>query len=462
MEEKIITTGWKRYKSTYFFLLSFVSALGITFLLKEPGFTDSQVYVIFLLFFAIGLWLTEAIPAFAVSLFIISYLVFALGNSYLNSAPENIDKYAQTFSSSIIWLLLGGFCLATAMTKTKLDQALFKYTLKLSGTNPRNLLIGLMSTTMVASMLMSNTATTSMVIASILPVLTSLGKKSGVSKALLLGIPIAAATGGIGTIIGTPSNAIAAGALKSAGITMEFIDWMKFGVPVAIVLTAVCCLALILIYIKDTTPISLDFLEDQKGVTSPELTRKRKIVSIVIIVTVGLWLTTSLHGLKVASICAIPLVVLTVTKVLEGKDIQGLPWDTLLLVAGGLSLGLALEQTGLLSHYAQKLLTLGLSSMILIFIFAFLTMLVSNIMSNTAASTVMIPLGMAILVAFKLEVALIIAISASTAMFLPVSTPPNAIVYSTGLVEQKDFRLGGILVGLLGPLLAILWVMLVA
>lgn len=462
MEEKAVTTNWKRYKSVFFFLLSFVISLGLTILLKEPGFTDSQVYVIFLLFFAIGLWLTEAIPAFAVSLLIISYLVFALGNSYLNSAPENIDKYAQTFSSSIIWLLLGGFFLATAMTKTKLDQALFKYTLKLSGTNPRNLLIGLMSTTMVASMLMSNTATTSMVIASILPLLTSLGKKSGVSKALLLGIPIAAATGGIGTIIGTPSNAIAAGALKSSGITMEFIDWMKFGAPIAIVLTAVCCLALILIYIKDTTPISLDFLEDQQSVTSPELTRKRKIVSIVIIVTVGLWLTTSLHGLKVASICAIPLVVLTVTKVLEGKDIQGLPWDTLLLVAGGLSLGLALEQTGLLSHYAQKLLTLGLSSIILIFIFAFLTMLVSNIMSNTAASTVMIPLGMAILVALKLEVALIIAISASTAMFLPVSTPPNAIVYSTGLVEQMDFRLGGILVGLLGPLLAILWVMLVA
>jgi len=462
MEEKSLNTGWKRYKQVYLFLLSFVLALGLTLLLKEPGFTDSQVYVIFLLFFAIGLWLTEAIPAFAVSLLIISYLVFALGNSYLNSAPENIDKYAQTFSSSVIWLLLGGFFLATAMTKTKLDQALFKYTLKLSGTNPRNLLIGLMSTTMVASMLMSNTATTSMVIAAILPLLNSLGKKSGISKALLLGIPIAAATGGIGTIIGTPSNAIAAGALKIEGINVEFIDWMKYGVPVAIVLTALCCFVLIRIYIKDTTPISLAFLEDQKSDTSPELTLKRRIVSAVIVVTVGLWLTTSLHGLKVASICAVPLVVLTVTGILEGKDIQGLPWDTLLLVAGGLSLGLALEQTGLLNHYAQMLLTLGLSSMVLIFIFAFLTMLVSNIMSNTAASTVMIPLGMAILVSLKLEVALIIAISASTAMFLPVSTPPNAIVYSTGLVEQKDFRLGGILVGLLGPLLAILWVLFIS
>jgi sodium-dependent dicarboxylate transporter 2/3/5 len=462
MEENTIQTGWKKNKKVFLFILSFLLALGLTFLLKEPTFTDSQVYVIFLLLFSISLWLTEAMPAFAVSLFIIAYLVFALGNSYLNSAPENIEKYAQTFSSSMIWLLLGGFFLAAAMTKTKLDQALFKYTLKISGTNPRHLLIGLMGTTMVASMLMSNTATTSMVIAAILPLVASLGKKSGISKALLLGIPLAAATGGIGTIIGTPPNAIGVGALKSAGIIVEFIDWMKFGIPVSFVLTAIGCFALIRIYIKDTSPISLAFLEDQEAKSSGESILKRKIVVGVIVLTVGLWLTASLHGLTVASICAIPLVILTVTGVLEGKDIQGLPWDTLLLVAGGLSLGLALEQTGLLNHYADMLISMKLNSMVLIFVFAYLTMLVSNIMSNTAASTVMIPLGMAILPDLKLEIAMIIAISASTAMFLPVSTPPNAIAYSTGLLEQKDFRLGGILVGLLGPMLAILWVMLVA
>jgi sodium-dependent dicarboxylate transporter 2/3/5 len=299
------------------------------------------------------------------------------------------------------------------------------------------------------------------VIAAILPLLASLGKKSGIAKALLLGIPLAAATGGIGTIIGTPPNAIGAGALKNAGIIVEFLDWMKFGIPVSVALTSIACMALIRIYIKDTTPISLDFLENQALETGEDSTLKRNIVAIVIIITVGLWLTTSLHGLTVASICAVPLVVLTVTRVLEGKDIQGLPWDTLLLVAGGLSLGLALEQTGLLNHYAEMLIALKLNTMVLIFIFAYLTMLVSNIMSNTAASTVMIPLGMAILPDLKLEIAMIIAISSSTAMFLPVSTPPNAIAFSTGLLGQKDFRLGGILVGLLGPLLAILWVMLV-
>src|SRR5436189_2916207 len=116
-----------------------------------------------------GLWFSEAVPPFAVSILIIAYLVFMLGNKHLNSSPENIEKYVTTFSSSMIWLMLGGFFLSAAMSKTKLDEALFRFTLKISGTNPRNLLIGLMSTTMIASMLMSNTAATAMVIASIMP-----------------------------------------------------------------------------------------------------------------------------------------------------------------------------------------------------------------------------------------------------------------------------------------------------
>jgi solute carrier family 13 (sodium-dependent dicarboxylate transporter), member 2/3/5 len=127
---------------------------------------------------------------------------------FIKKRMRNLIKFL-TFSSSVIWLMLGGFFLAAAMTKTKLDQALFRFTLKISGTNPRNLLIGLMFTTMVASMLMSNTATTAMVLAAVMPLLVSLGKKSGFAKSILLGIPIAAATGGMGTIIGTPPNAMA-------------------------------------------------------------------------------------------------------------------------------------------------------------------------------------------------------------------------------------------------------------
>ena len=148
-----IATKNKRKRSIIFFLGSLVVALTLTFLLKEPSFTDSQVYVLFLLFFAIGLWITEAIPPFAVGLFIIAYLVYTFGNPNLNSTPEKIDRYVTTFASSIIWLLLGGFFMASAMTKTGLDKKLLGLTLKLSGTKPTNILIAVMFTTMLFSML---------------------------------------------------------------------------------------------------------------------------------------------------------------------------------------------------------------------------------------------------------------------------------------------------------------------
>jgi solute carrier family 13 (sodium-dependent dicarboxylate transporter), member 2/3/5 len=449
-----------RKRSIISFVLSFVISLGLTFLLKEPGFTDSQVYVIFLLFFAIGLWITEAIPAFAVSLFIISYLVFTLGNKYFNSAPENIDHYVQTFSDSIIWLLLGGFFLAKAMAKTKLDEALFKFTLKVAGTNPRNLLIGIMGTTMLASMLLSNTATTTMVLAALMPLLKSLDKKSGVAKALLLGIPLAATTGGMATIVGTPANAIAVGALQNADIAIEFIDWMIYGVPIAIIVNAVCCFALTRVYLKDTTPISTAFLDDLQTDISKESSRHRNIVIGVILVTMGLWVTGSVHGVKPAAVCAIPLVVLTVTGILNGKDIQTLGWDTLLLVAGGLSLGVALDHTGILKHYAEILINLQLNSILLLAIFGFLAMILANVMTNSTATTLLVPICMAILPSLKLDVALIIALSSSSALMLLASSPSNAIVFNTGFLEQKDFRLTGIVFGLLGPLLAIVWVLL--
>jgi solute carrier family 13 (sodium-dependent dicarboxylate transporter), member 2/3/5 len=449
-----------RNKPIIYFLLSLLAALALAFILKEPSFTTTQVYVLFLLFFAMGLWFTEAVPPFAVSIFIIAYLVFMLGNKNLNASPENIEKYVTTFSSSVIWLMLGGFFLASAMTKTKLDEALFRFTLKISGTNPRNLLIGLMSTTMIASMLMSNTASTAMVITSILPLLNALGNKSGLAKALLLGVPIAATTGGMGTIIGSPPNLIAAGALENIGINVSFLDWMIYGLPLALALTAISCFVLIRIFIKDKKTISLDFLQNQQTERSKEDNKQRLIVLIILSVTILLWLTTSIHGIKVGAVSAVPLVFLTLTGVLKSKDVQGLPWDTLLLVAGGLSLGMALQSSGLLEHYAQKMRNLEVHYIILFFILAYMTMAFSNVMSHTATSTVLIPLGIAILTGFETQIAIIIGLAASSALFLPVSSPPNAIAYSTGFLKISDFRIGGFVVGLLGPLLAVLWMLL--
>ena len=443
------------------FILSLLLALGVTWLVREPSFTQAQIYVLFLLVFSVGLWLTEAVPPFSVGLLIIAFLVYTMGYEKFTADPVDVRIYTNTFSSSVIWLMLGGFFLASAMTKTKLDVDLIKVTLTVCGTNPKWILFGMMSITMIASMLISNTATTAMVIAALMPLLMKLGKQSPVSKALILGIPIAATTGGMGTMIGSPPNAIAAGALVSVGKPIDFVGWIIYGFPVAVALTLMAWWVLVKIFMKKVEPMSSDIIETDKS-SADGSTLQRWTVIIILIVTLLLWLTTPIHNLSAAAVTAIPLVLLPLTQILKGEDIRAMGWDTLLLVAGGLSLGTALQETGLLDLYAERIAGLEMPNLVFYFLLAYATMLFSNIMSNTATSTVLIPLGMAILPNNQIEIAMIIGLSASTALFLPVSTPPNAIAYSTGLIEQKDFRIGGLLIGLIGPAIITLWVLLIA
>lgn len=452
-----------RNSKLFKFILSLLAAIGITALVREPGFSDQQTYVLFLSLFSVGLWLTEAVPPFSVGLLIIAFLAYSLGYEKFTESPADITIYTNTFSSGVIWLMLGGFFLASAMTKTKLDHDLIELTLKVCGTNPRRILLGLMATTMVASMLMSNTATTVMVVAALMPLLSKLGKDSPVAKALILGIPIAATTGGMGTMVGSPPNAIAVGELIKAGREIDFLTWIVYGLPVTILLTAIAWWVLTSMFMKKVDPISAQDVPKEEGNPidhgSPV---ERSIVIIILSITLVLWLTSPIHNLSAAAVSAIPLVLLPLMRILNAEDIRAMGWDTLMLVAGGLALGNALQQTGLLDFYAERIAALKVPDMVFLFILAYVTMLFSNIMSNTATSTVLIPLGMAILPESQFEVAMIIGLSASTALFLPVSTPPNAIVYSTGLVEQKDLRIGGLLVGLIGPPIITLWVLLIS
>jgi sodium-dependent dicarboxylate transporter 2/3/5 len=335
-------------------------------------------------------------------------------------------------------------------------------TMKVCGTNPKWILFGLMLITMIFSMLISNTATTAMVIAALIPLLNKLGKKSSVSKALILGVPIAATTGGMGTLIGSPPNAIAAGALLNAGHPIDFLTWIYYGLPITLSLTLISWWILVRVYIKHNISLSADKSEPEKSIISGEIRTKRRIVIIVLTITLLLWLTSPFHHIKTATVSAFPLVILTITGILNGQDIRAIGWDTLILVAGGLALGTGLQETGLMDLYAGRIAAIQVPHFVFFFLLAYTTMLFSNIMSHTASSTVLIPLGMTILPQNSIEISVIIGLCASTALFLPVSTPPNAIAYSTGLIEQKDFRIGGLLVGLLGPAIIVLWVLLIS
>ena len=205
--------------------------------------------------------------------------------------------------------------------------------------------------------------------------------------------------------------------------------------------------------------LDLELLEE------PELTGKRErwIVAGITVVTVLMWMTTPLHGIHVAAISLIPIVGLTMTQVMGAAQVRGLPWDTLMLVAGGLSLGAAVVDTGLAERMANGLsLLTGLGFDVVVFAaMALITVLLSNIMSNTATVSLVLPIAVALLPGRELEMCLILGLCASCALMLPVSTPPNAVAFATGQIETRDLRPGGLLIGLLGPALIIAWVLLI-
>ncbi len=450
-----------------FFLSSILVALFLTHQLGDPSFSETQNYVMFLLFFSVGLWVTEAVPPFAVGIMIVGFLVFFLGSDYFNTQPESVKKYVNTWSDSVIWLLLGGFFLAEGMKKAGLDVSLFRFTITRFGTKPEKLLLGIMLTTCVISMVMSNTATCAMMLAMISPLLLGLDKEANFSKALLLGIAAAATLGGMGTIIGSPPNAIAVGSLETLGIKISFTEWMVFGVPIALTLMYFTWKLLIRKYPAEIKEVDLslipmsDIHEDEDEIDVEARKIRRRIMLAILGITAALWLTNNWHGIPVAAVSGIPIILLTMLGIINGDDVRQLPWETLMLVAGGLSLGLAIKETGLAAYFITKLQYLDLNFYLLLLAFALVTVALSNVMSNTAAATILTPVAAILARDNPVILPLIIGFCASCAFLLPVSTPPSAIVFSTGKLKQADFRHAGVMIGLAGPLIIILWVLVV-
>ena len=452
---KKLKFGWIWATST--FTGNFILAIVITSFFRNLGYEDHVNYVFFLSVLAVGLWVTESLPPFAVGIFIIAGLLMGFGTDFiLEDYKTPVEMYLGTWTSNVIWLLLGGFFLAEGMSIVALDRSLFRFTINKFGEDPNRLLLGLMLTTAVGSMVMSNTATTAMMISSILPLARMMGKDSEYTKALLVGIPAAATLGGMGTIIGSTPNAIAVGALQEKGINLTFVDWMIFGLPTALI--SVFLFWKFLTKKLHLSEIKLD-LSELKGSSKNKKGFERNAVLFTLFVTVSMWLTEPFHGIPIAATSAIPIVLLTLFQVIRAEDVRRLPWDTLMLVAGGLALGIAMVDVGLTDIIMEKISQLPIPLVGVAIVFAIIAVVISNIMSNTAAAAILVPLGLSLPGIWGIAVPLIVAISCSSALLLPVSTPSNAISFSTGMVEQKSFRPGGLLMILLGPLLAFITVL---
>ena len=420
-----------------------------------------QRAVLLLFLVAVGLWITEAVHAFAVCLLIMGYLVFALGTPLIMPEPWDVAPYLNTWSSPVIWLMLGGFFMAEGLSRTGLDRQLFALAIKPAGSRPDRVLLAIMLTSAVASMFISNTSTAVLMVGAVLPLVRQMGGKEPLSKALLIAIPVAASVGGMGTIIGSAPNAIAAGVAAEAGRSINFLEWMAVGVPVALTLVVTAWYFLVRRYPTKLAHVELDL----SSLDEPKLPEKRDrtIVTVISITTVALWMTTPFHGIHIVAISLIPIVGLTMTQVMGAAHVRRLPWDTLMLVAGGLSLGSAVVDSGLAENFASQLGFLtGLNMDVVVFAgLALITIMLSNVMSNTATVSIVLPVAVALLPGRELEMCLILGLSASCALLLPVSTPPNAIAYSTGELQTSDLRPGGVLIGLLGPALIITWVLLI-
>ncbi len=361
-----------------------------------------------------------------------------------------------TFADPIIILFLGGFFLAAAATKYRLDINLAKVLLKPFGTNPKYVMLGLMVVTALFSMFMSNTATAAMMLAILTPVLALFGPEDRGRAAIALCIPIAANIGGIGTPIGTPPNAIALKAMQDMGLTITFGKWMLFGVPFVIVMLLVGWFILVKMFPTQQKELKLEV--GGKFLKTP----KAMIVYLTFAVTIGLWCFSDILslGLDSNTIAIIPIAVFAATQVITKEDLKAMSWDVLWLVAGGFALGVALQETGLAKDMIDAIPFGSWNSTLLMIGAGFICLFMATFMSHTATASLLMPILAGVAGAMvqsgsmddagAIGLLCSIAFASSLGMALPISTPPNALAYATGLVEQKGMAISGTILCLLG------------
>ena len=437
--------------------------------------TPVQQRVIALFVFAALMWMFEIIPNWTTSLLVIVISLLTVSNKGISlfcdpSAGQLVDytSLMASFADPVVMLFMGGFVLAIMAEKYGLDVTMGRAMLGLFGTKPKMVLLGFLLVIAIFSMFMSNTATAAMMLAFLAPVLAVLPADDKGKIGLALAIPVAANLGGIGTPIGTPPNATAVKFLAEAGYEVTFMEWMLRMVPYVVIMILVAWVVLQVFFPFKSEKVVLEIPENKK-----EKSWKSTVVWITFIGTILLWATESLTGINSNVVALIPLAVLTCTGIFTREDIKEINWSVLWLVAGGFALGTCLQGTGL-AKVLINAIPFGSMSVLLVFLIAgVVCYFLSNFISNSATAALLIPIlivvaeGMAdpaaannaSFLALGGTYAMIsfIAVCASIAMLFPISTPPNAIASSTGLVETKDMTKVGLIVGVVGFVLGFFW-----
>ena len=449
------------------FFLAFVptSFFGVDPVTAEPIFTLTQQRVIAIFVFTALMWILEVIPTWTTSVVAIVSILLTTSNKGLGFliAKENVGALTNykdvmaAFADPVIMLFLGGFVLAFAATKVGLDVQLAKVMLKPFGKNPKFVLLGVLLVIGIFSMFMSNTATAAMMLTFLTPVLATLPKDGGGRISLALAIPIAANIGGMGTPIGTPPNAIALGALQEAGYNITFAAWMLRMVPFVFIMLFIAWILLQKMYPFKAKSIELKI----EGAPVKVTPFQKYVVWVTFALTIILWVGESLFKVNSNIVAMIPFAVFSATGILKARHLEHINWAVLWMVAGGFALGTALNQTGLATKLIEIIPFASWNALVVMLVGGFICYFLSNFISNSAAANLVVPILIVVGKAMAGNPAFDnmggvpamivgIAVCASIAMCLPVSTPPNALAASTGMITTKQMATVGIVMGVVG------------
>jgi sodium-dependent dicarboxylate transporter 2/3/5 len=429
--------------------------------------TVIQQRIIAIFAFASLMWILEIVSSWATSIAIIVLMLLFCSDSGI--APM-VDKEVvgdilshksimASFADPIIMLFIGGFVLAIAATKTGLDAQLAKVLLRPFGTRSEMVLLGFLLITGLFSMFVSNTATAAMMLTFLTPVFRQLPPEGKGRIALAMSIPVAANLGGMGTPIGTPPNTIALKYLndpEGLNLGLGFGQWMMFMVPLVVVLLLLSWRLLLKFFPFTQKTVELNI---EGGM---EKNFQSKVVIVTFILTIVLWLSDQITGINSNTVAMIPFCIFALTGVVTKRDLEQINWSVIWMVAGGFALGYGLNASGLAANAVKSIPFSEFSPMLILLLGGAICYLLSNFISNSATAALLMPILAIVCGAMgdKLDpiggtptVLIGVAIAASSAMILPISTPPNALAYATGYVQQKDMSRMGLIMGVISMLL---------
>lgn len=397
------------------------------------------------------LWLSEIVPPFVPTFLLCTLTPLLLGSVDKRFNLPNVLNWAM---DPVLALFFGGFVLGVAAERYGVDKRLANFALRTAGKSFAKFLLLVVLLTAFLSMWMSNIAAAVLMLACLHPVLRNFEIDDMLRRAMLVGIALGANLGGISTPIGTGPNAIAIASISETS-HISFLGWMSFALPLSVGMLLV---GFTLIWFR---------VRQQQGEWSGKVGQLNEQVLngenrqplkageigflLVLAGTILLWLTEPLHGVSASVVSLAAASVLFLTRLLKKEDLLRVDWSTLLLIAGGITLGKLLEQSGLVKVIAANVAWNDLNTTLVLFVLCFASAMLSALMSNTATVVMLIPLAHALIPTPSTSI--LVAIAASFGMPFVISTPPNAMVFGEGGVRFNDLFIPGIIIMLLGCLI---------